>query len=92
MICVSAFVAAVFAHCDTLKSPVIPEAKAAIEKGDITPIFKWIKPDNEAEVKTAFLPAVKVRDKSPEAKELADQYFFGTTGRLPPSVGTGRLL
>ena len=82
VVCVSVFVAAVFAHCDTMSGPIIPEAKAALEKGDITPILKWVKPEYETEVKTAFSLAVKVRDKSPQAKELADKYFLETLIRL----------
>ena len=71
-----------FAHCDTTGGPVIPEAKAALEKGDVTPILKWVKKDNEAEIKAAFTKAVAVRAKGPEAKELADQYFLETLVRL----------
>lgn len=71
-----------FAHCDTTGGPVIPEAKAALEKGDATRILKWIKPDNEAEVRSAFAKAVAVRGQSPEAQELADQYFLETLVRL----------
>jgi len=71
-----------FAHCDTTSGPVIPEAKAALEKGDVTPILKWVKKDNEAEIRTAFAKAVAVRAKGPEAKELADQYFLETLVRL----------
>jgi hypothetical protein len=70
------------AHCDTTSGPVIPEAKAALDKGDVTPILKWIKKDNEAEIKAAFTKAVAVRAKGPEAKELADQYFLETLVRL----------
>ncbi len=70
------------AHCDTTSGPVIPEAKAALEKGDVTPILKWVKKDNEAEIKIAFTKAVAVRAKGPEAKELADQYFIETFVRL----------
>lgn len=70
------------AHCDTTSGPVIPEAKAALEKGDVTPILKWVKQENEAEIKTAFAKAVAVRAKGPEAKELADQYFIETLVRL----------
>ena len=72
----------VWAHCDTTGGPVIPEARAALEKGDVTPILKWIKKDNEAEIKAAFTKAVAVRAKGPEAKELADQYFLETLVRL----------
>lgn len=71
-----------YAHCDTLNGPIIPEAKGALEKGDVTPILKWVKKDNEAEIKAAFTKAVTVRAKGPEAKELADQYFLETLVRL----------
>lgn len=72
----------VFAHCDTTSGPVIPEAKAALEKGDVTPILKWVKKDDEAQIKTAFAKAVKVRAKGPDEKELADQYFIETLVRI----------
>ena len=75
-------VGSAFAHCDTTGGPIIPEAKAALEKGDVTLILKWVKKDNEAEIKAAFTKAVAVRDKGPEAKELADQYFLETLVRL----------
>ncbi len=71
-----------FAHCDTTSGPVISEAKVALEKNDVTPILKWVKKDNEAEIKAAFMKAVAVRAKGPEAKELADQYFLETLVRL----------
>lgn len=70
------------AHCDTMGGPVIPEAKAALEKGDVTPILKWVKKDKEEEIKAAFAQAVAVRAKGPEAKELADKYFLETLVRL----------
>jgi len=70
------------AHCDTLNGPLVPEAKTALEKGDVTPILKWVKKDNEAEIKVAFAKAVAVRAKGPQAKELADQYFLETLVRL----------
>lgn len=70
------------AHCDTPNGPVIPEAKAALEKGDITPILKWVKKENETEIKSAFAKTIAVRGKSKEAKELADQYFLETLVRV----------
>ncbi len=72
----------VFAHCDTMNGPIIPEAKAALEKGDVTPILKWVKADDEAEIKAAFAKAVAVREKGPEAQELADHYFLETLIRI----------
>lgn len=55
-----------YAHCDTTGGPVIPEARAALEKGDVTPILKWIRADNEAEIKAAFTKAVVVRTNGPK--------------------------
>src|SRR5512138_1337139 len=70
------------AHCDTVKGPIIPEAQAALNSGDVTPVLKWVKKDNEAEIRAAFAKAVAVRAKGPEARELADQYFLETLIRL----------
>jgi hypothetical protein len=71
-----------FAHCDTMNGPVIPEARAALEKGDVTPVLKWIKPEYETEIKTVFDQTMQVRTMGPMAKELADKYFFETLIRL----------
>ncbi len=71
-----------FAHCDTLDGPVVAAARAALEKGDVTPALKWIKPDGEAEVRAAFKKAVAVRAAGGEAGELADRWFFETLVRV----------
>ncbi|MBI2789895.1 MAG: hypothetical protein HYX59_14565 [Elusimicrobia bacterium] len=71
-----------WAHCDSLGGPLIPEAKAALEKGDVTPALKWVKKADEAQVKAAFAKAVKVRAQGPDARSLADQYFLETLVRL----------
>lgn len=70
------------AHCDTTEGPITPEAKAALAAGDVTPVLKWIKADNEAEIRAAFEKAVAVRAKGAEAQELADQYFLETLVRV----------
>lgn len=70
------------AHCDSLDGPVILTAKAALDKGDVTPILKWVQPDDEKEIKDAFTQTLVVRAKGPEAKELADHYFFETLVRV----------
>jgi len=72
----------VFAHCDTIGGPVVTEAKEALEKGDVTPVLKWVKKEYEEEVRLAFEKVLAVRAKGPEAKELADLYFFETLVRL----------
>jgi hypothetical protein len=70
------------AHCDSVKGPIIPEAQAALNSGDVTPVLKWVKKENDAEIRAAFAKAVAVRAKGPEARELADQYFLETLVRL----------
>jgi hypothetical protein len=74
--------AGVQAHCDTLDGPVVMAAKKALEKGDVTPVLKWVKKDQEEEIRAAFKKTMAVRSKSPEAKELADMYFFETLVRI----------
>ena len=71
-----------WAHCDTLRGPVVADARLALEKGDITPTLKWIKPEHEAEVRTAFQKTMNVRSKGADAKEIADRYFFETLVRI----------
>jgi len=70
------------AHCDTLAGPVVITAKAALEKGDVTPVLKWVKKENEKEVREAFAKTLVVRKQGKEAKELADMYFFETLVRI----------
>ncbi len=70
------------AHCDTLGGPVVAAAKEALEKGDVTPVLKWVMKDKEDEIRAAFKKTLAVREKGPEAKELADLYFFETLVRI----------
>ncbi len=70
------------AHCDTLDGPVVKTARVALDTGDVTPILKWVKADHEAEIKEAFDRTLAVRKLGPEAKELADHYFFETLVRV----------
>lgn len=61
---------------------MILDAKQALKKGDVTPVLKWVKKDHEDEIRAAFKKTLAVRAKGPEAKELADMYFFETLVRL----------
>lgn len=70
------------AHCDTLDGPVVIEAKVALEKGDITPLLKWVKKTNEAEIRDLFNKTLAVRGKGKDVQELADMYFFETLVRV----------
>lgn len=72
----------VMAHCDTLDGPVVIDARSALEKGDVTPVLKWVKPAAEAEVRAAFAQAAKVRSLGADAQVMADRYFFETLVRV----------
>lgn len=71
-----------FAHCDTLDGPVVADARIALEKGDVTPVLKWVKPEAEAQIREAFRKTLDVRAKGPEARDLADTYFIETLVRI----------
>ena len=79
VLCFPIFLAA---HCDTLAGPVITDARAALQKGDVTPVLKWVSKENETEIRDAFNKTMEVRAKGAEAKELADLYFFETLVRI----------
>lgn len=71
-----------FAHCDTLDGPVVTEARAALEKGDVTPLLKWVNQSDEDEIRAVFESTLKVRKQGPEVKKLADTYFLETLIRI----------
>jgi len=70
------------AHCDTLNGPVVTAARVALQRGDVTPVLKWVKSTEEREVRDAFRRTMAVRGASAEARDLADLYFFETLVRL----------
>ncbi len=70
------------AHCDTLNGPVVKDARIALEKGEIKPVLKWLRKEDEKEIRVAFQKNLAVSAKGAEAKELADMYFFETLVRV----------
>lgn len=71
-----------FSHCDTMNGPVIESAKKSLEDGDIKHILIWVQKGDEVEITKDFQKTLEVRKLSPEAKELADNYFFETVVRI----------
>lgn len=65
----------VSAHCDTYDGPTATDARKSLETGNIHYALKWIAPEGEEELTKIFELSRKVRTLSPEAQELADQYF-----------------
>jgi hypothetical protein len=72
----------VLAHCDGLDGPVVKAAQKALETGNVNLVLLWVKQDDEATIKKAFQQTLTVRILSPEAKQLADMYFFETLVRI----------
>ncbi|MSM39048.1 MAG: hypothetical protein GJT30_05440 [Geobacter sp.] len=67
------------AHCDTLDGPVIQDARKAIDARDITPILKWVKPQDEKAVKTAFNKVLADKSKN---QEKTEHKFFATLVKI----------
>lgn len=76
------FSAPAMAHCDGLDGPVVTSARRALESGDPNLVLIWVQPRDEAAVRKAFIEALAVRRLGPEAREMADRYFFETLVRL----------
>jgi hypothetical protein len=70
------------AHCDTLNGPVVAAARLALQKKDVTPVLRWVKAADEAEIRHAFEQTLVVRKAGAQAQELADRYFFETLVRV----------
>ncbi len=70
------------AHCDTLDGPVVATARTALDKGDVTPLLKWVRPEEEKGIRAAFQKTLAMRAKGSEAKKFADMYFFETLVRI----------
>jgi hypothetical protein len=71
-----------YGHCDGIDGPVVKAAQEALAKGDVNLVLIWVKKNDEAEIRRAFAQTVIVRKQSPQARELADIYFFETLVRI----------
>src|SRR5687767_473818 len=72
----------VLAHCDGLDGPVVKAAQRALDTRNPAFALMWVQPKDEPEIRTAFERTLTVRALSPQAKELADTFFFETLVRV----------
>ena len=70
------------AHCDRLDGPVVTAARTSLERSDVTPVLRWVRLEDEPEIRKAFESTLAVRKLGPQARELADNYFFETLVRV----------
>jgi hypothetical protein len=81
-VAVLARVSSAGAHCDGLDGPVVTAARRALELEDAAPILIWVQARDEAAVREAFQRTLAVRRFGPQARKLADMYFFETVVRM----------
>jgi hypothetical protein len=74
--------ARLLAHCDGLDGPVVKAAQKALATRNLALVSIWIQPKDEAEIRTAFEQTLAVRVLSPQARDLADRFFFETLVRV----------
>jgi len=65
-----------------LTAPVVTTAKAALEKGDVTSVLKWVTKEDQKDIQELFNKTLVVRKQGKEAKELAEMYFFEILVRI----------
>ena len=58
------------------------EARAALEKGDVTGLLKWVSKEDEKEIRTVFAASVAVRAKGKEAANWQRRFLFETLVRV----------
>jgi Family of unknown function (DUF6448) len=69
-------------HCDGVDGPVVSLARRALETENVNLVLPWVREEDEAEIRRAFAHALAVRKLGGQAKELADEHFFGTLVRV----------
>ena len=69
-------------HCDSLDGPVVKAAAAALEAGDVALVLPYVPAGGEDEVTQAFMLTLAVEPLAPEAKQLADEWFFENVVRI----------
>ena len=70
------------AHCDSMDGPVVKAAQRALETGNVNLVLIWVRKEDSEEIEKVFQKTLNLRKKGPEAKELADKYFFETLVRI----------
>jgi hypothetical protein len=70
------------AHCDGLDGPVVKAAQKALDTGNVALVLIWVQEKDDAVIRQAFQKTLAVRTLGPEARNLADLYFFETLVRI----------
>lgn len=69
-------------HCDSLDGPVVKAATRALRERNVDLVLPFVPETAEQEVQEAFEQALQVEPLAPEAKQLADEWFFENVVRV----------
>lgn len=69
-------------HCDSMDGPVVTVARRALDDSDVEVVLPYVPADGEAEVRRAYDLVAKARRLGPEARDVADRWFFETVVRV----------
>lgn len=70
------------AHCDSMDGPVVKDAQRALADKNVDPVLKWVRKEDEEQIRKAFEMTLAVRGESEAAKSIAERYFFETLVRI----------
>lgn len=70
------------AHCDTLDGPTVRDGRLALATGNVNHALKWVRVQDEGEVREAFEATRRRRTLDPSAREQADLRFLETLVRV----------
>lgn len=82
LIAISSLPNLAMAHCDSMDGPVVTLAMEALATGNVNLVLPWVPRDEEPEIRRAFDHSLSVRKLGPQAKQLADRFFFETLVRV----------
>ena len=69
-------------HCDSMDGPVVTAAREALDKEDVKLVLPYVTASASADVRLAFDKVLRARKAGPDAREVADLYFYETVVRL----------
>lgn len=70
------------AHCDSVEGPTVADGIKAMQSNNVNYVLKWVQPKYEKEITEKFNLSMKVKDLSPEAKQVSEKYFFSELVRV----------
>ena len=69
-------------HCDSMDGPVVKAAMRALDAGDVDLVLPFVPREGEAEVSETFEKVMRAGEQGPEAREVANRFFFETVVRV----------